>query len=76
MSIKHLSHKAICPQCNGNGFLRKSINIISIWRWALKYSKIVQCKKCKSEGELIYDEQLATGQFNPYAIHNHTDNIH
>jgi len=41
--IKVANHKYICPQCNGNGYNKV-------------YDMIVQCDKCKSEGELPLEE--------------------
>ena len=37
--VKVANHKYICPECNGNGYNKV-------------YDMIVQCDKCKSEGEL------------------------
>ena len=69
-------HKMICPKYNGNGYIKKKIPIFSIWRWGLTKHSVVQCKKCKSEGEIEIDEQLGTGQYNPYAVHDHIDRLH
>lgn len=69
-------HKMICPTCNGNGFRKKKTPIFSIWRWGVTKVKIEQCKKCNSKGEIEVDEQLATGQYNPYAVHDHVDRFH
>ena len=41
--IKVANHKYICPECKGNGYSRV-------------YNMIVQCDKCKSEGELPLEE--------------------
>jgi ribosomal protein L37AE/L43A len=41
--IKTASHKYICDKCNGNGYIKI-------------YDMIVQCAKCKSEGELPMEE--------------------
>ena len=41
--IKVANHKYICPKCKGNGYSRV-------------YNMIVQCDKCKSEGELPLEE--------------------
>ena len=55
------NHKAICPECKGNGYKKKYIPFIQVWKWGIGYTKIVQCKKCKSQGEIIYHEpKLAT----------------
>ena len=42
--IKVANHRYICPDCKGNGY-----NIIA-------KNMIVQCDKCKSEGELRLEE--------------------
>ena len=41
--IKVANHKYICPECKCNGYSRV-------------YNMIVQCDKCKSEGELPLEE--------------------
>ena len=73
---KNIKHKMICPKCNGNGYMKKKTPIFSIWRWALTKHSVVQCKECKSEGEIEIDEQLGTGQYNPYALFDHIDRLH
>ena len=42
-SKKYRVHAMICPNCKGNGY--KKI-----------YDMIIQCEKCKSEGELLMEE--------------------
>ena len=42
--IKVANHKYICPECKGNGYNRIAKNMI------------VQCDKCKSQGELDLEE--------------------
>ena len=42
--IKVANHKYICPECKGNGY-----NIIA-------KNMVVQCDKCKSQGELTLEE--------------------
>ena len=42
--IKIANHKYICPECKGNGYIRVAKNMI------------VQCDKCKSQGELTLEE--------------------
>ena len=66
----------ICPKCNGNGYLKQKTPIFSIWRCAITKNSVVQCTKCKSEGEIEVDEQLATDQYNPYAFYDHVDRLH
>ena len=41
--IKVANHRYICPECTGNGYIRV-------------YNMIVQCDKCKSQGELPLEE--------------------
>ena len=41
--IKVANHKYICPACKGNGYTKV-------------YDMIVQCDKCKSQGELDLEE--------------------
>ena len=41
--IKTASHKYICDKCKGNGYIKI-------------YDMVVQCGKCKSEGELPMEE--------------------
>ena len=41
--IKVANHKYICPKCKGNGYNKV-------------YDMIVQCDKCKSQGELDLEE--------------------
>ena len=41
--IKVANHRYICPECKGNGYNKV-------------YDMIVQCDKCKSEGELPLEE--------------------
>ena len=41
--IRVANHKYICDKCNGNGYIKI-------------YDMIVQCGKCKSEGEVRLEE--------------------
>ena len=41
--IKVANHKYICPNCNGNGYTKV-------------YDMIIQCDRCKSQGELTLEE--------------------
>ena len=45
--IKMVRHKAICPDCKGNGFVY--INVPS-------YNEVKQCTTCKSQGEIDVKE--------------------
>ena len=40
-------HKAICPDCKGNGFIY--VNVPS-------YDEVKQCVNCKSQGEIDVEE--------------------
>ena len=40
---KKASHKYICDKCKGNGYIKI-------------YDMVVQCGKCKSQGELTLEE--------------------
>jgi len=40
---KTASHKYICDKCKGNGYIKI-------------YDMVVQCGKCKSQGELTLEE--------------------
>jgi DnaJ-class molecular chaperone len=41
--IKVANHKYICDKCKGNGYIKI-------------YDMVVQCGKCKSQGELTLEE--------------------
>jgi len=45
---KKVRHKAICPTCNGNGFIKIVDNY--------KETNIHQCWDCESQGEFYVDE--------------------
>ena len=50
----------ICQTCNGNGFIYKKQIIIQVWNFAVSFVRTMQCKSCKSEGEIkINDTQVA-----------------
>jgi len=40
-------HKAICPDCKGNGFIYTSVP---------SYNEVKQCTTCKSQGEIYVKE--------------------
>jgi len=42
-----VKHKAICPDCKGNGFIRISVP---------SYDEVKQCQTCKSQGEIDVKE--------------------
>jgi DnaJ-class molecular chaperone len=43
--------KAICPTCNGNGFIRKKDHV------DIRKQSVEQCSTCKSEGEITITHQ-------------------
>ena len=44
--------KRICPECNGNGYIRKNV-----------HQECTQCLNCWSEGEI--DEKIWARDFDP-----------
>ena len=54
-------HKAICPRCNGNGYIE--IPNKSIEQPGKEVT--VQCTMCGSQGELTLNEKNFIEQFNP-----------
>jgi len=48
-SKKYNVHSAICPDCNGNGYIKA---VIEEGREHI----VVQCQTCESEGEIYVDE--------------------
>jgi len=48
-SKKYNVHAAICPDCNGNGYIKA---VIEEGREHI----VIQCKTCDSEGEIYVDE--------------------
>jgi len=48
-SKKYNVHSAICPDCNGNGYIKA---VIEEGREHI----VVQCQTCDSEGEIYVDE--------------------
>ena len=50
----------ICQTCNGNGFIYKKQIIIQVWNFAVSFVRTLQCKNCKSEGEIkVNDSKMA-----------------
>jgi len=50
----------ICPTCKGNGFICKKQIIIQVWNFAVSFVRTIQCKNCKSEGEIkVNDSKMA-----------------
>ena len=54
-------HKAICPRCNGNGYIE--IPNKSVEQPGKEVT--VQCTMCESQGELSLNEKNFIKQFNP-----------
>ena len=48
-SKKYNIHAAICPDCNGNGYIKAVIE-------EGREHVVVQCQTCESEGEIYVDE--------------------
>ena len=48
-SKKYNIHAAICPDCNGNGYIKAMLD-------EGRDHVIIQCDTCESEGELYVDE--------------------
>ena len=46
---KYNVHAAICPDCNGNGYI-KAMDFDE------KIHRVLQCETCESEGEIYVDE--------------------
>ena len=55
------THKAICPRCNGNGYIE--IPNKSVEEPGKEVT--VQCTMCESQGELTLNEKNFIKQFNP-----------
>ena len=48
-SKKYNVHAAICPDCNGNGYVKAVLE-------EGREHVVLQCKTCDSEGEIYVDE--------------------
>ena len=48
-SNKYKVHAAICPDCNGNGYIKAT-------DFDEKTHRVLQCETCDSEGEIYVDE--------------------
>jgi DnaJ-class molecular chaperone len=48
-SKKYNIHAAICPDCNGNGYIKAMID-------EGREHVVLQCETCDSEGEIYVDE--------------------
>ena len=45
-----------CPTCRGNGFIFKKQVIFQVWNFAVSFVRTIQCKNCKSEGEIKFND--------------------
>ena len=52
-SKKYNIHAAICPDCNGNGYVKALIE-------EGREHVVLQCETCDSEGEIYVDESEVT----------------
>ena len=50
---KKIKHSAICPDCNGNGYVQCNIE-------EGREHIVLQCTTCDSEGEIYVDESEVT----------------
>ena len=64
-SKKYNVHAAICPDCNGNGYIKA---VIEEGREHI----VVQCQTCDSEGEIYVDESEVVESY--IDVDNLTDN--
>ena len=48
---KKIKHSAICPDCNGNGYVQCHIE-------EGREHIVLQCQTCESEGEIYVDESM------------------
>ena len=52
--------QVICQTCKGNGFICKKQILIQVWNFAVSFVRTLQCKNCKSEGEIkVNDSKVA-----------------
>ena len=52
--------QVICQTCKGNGFICKKQILIQVWNFAVSFVRTIQCKNCKSEGEIkVNDSKMA-----------------
>ena len=58
------THKAICPRCNGNGYIKIPNKSVEEPRKEVT----TQCTMCGSQGELILNEKDFIEQFNPHKL--------
>jgi DnaJ-class molecular chaperone len=64
-SKKYNVHAAICPDCNGNGYIKAMIE-------EGREHVVLQCETCDSEGEIYVDESEVVESY--IDVDNITDN--
>ena len=64
-SKKYNVHAAICPDCNGNGYVKATIE-------ESREHVVLQCETCDSEGEIYVDESEVVESY--IDVDNITDN--
>ena len=64
-SKKYNIHAAICPDCNGNGYIKAMIE-------EGREHVVLQCETCDSEGEIYVDESEVVESY--IDVDNITDN--
>ena len=64
-SKKYNIHAAICPDCNGNGYVKAVLE-------EGREHVVLQCKTCDSEGEIYVDESEVVESY--IDVDNITDN--
>jgi DnaJ-class molecular chaperone len=64
-SKKYNIHAAICPDCNGNGYIKAMID-------EGREHVVLQCETCDSEGEIYVDESEVVESY--IDVDNLTDN--
>ena len=62
-------HKAICPTCKGNGFVK----VATIWN----EETIHQCWDCESEGEFyVYEPQTSKSDIHADPVTGNVNKLH
>ncbi len=69
-SKKYNIHAAICPDCNGNGYIKAVIE-------EGREHVVVQCQTCESEGEIYVDEsEVVESYINADNLTNNARKLH
>jgi len=64
-NLKKRKHSAICPDCNGNGYVKAVLE-------EGREHVVLQCETCDSEGEIYVDESEVVESY--IDVDNLTDN--